>query len=138
MVELKHQKSRVTLILVAAAIAATILARYYEFEVAHQFLIETNLACDVTSQSCFTMDCDANDPECDSSPYEKVEMAAYNAPSCAKEHTCESFSCEGRSGCTITFCSEDTLDEGETCTEIPAISPEEEATTTPEPKEGSD
>ena len=87
-------------------------------------MLFTTIACDPTEKSCFVSDCSVdNDPECDVSPYMKVEINAHQAPKCLEEHTCEAFVCtEELESCSITYCSEDTIEEGEICFENSEIS----------------
>ncbi len=94
--------------------------RYYDYVVKKNFLFDVAVECDPSSETCFVWDCDVNDPECDSTPYKKVEILAQNSPKCLEEHSCENFSCDGLEECSVTTCSDETLDEGEVCTEKPS------------------
>ena len=76
-------------------VALVVGARYYTYIVKRDFLIEASTICDSSTEACFTADCDTEDPECDLTPYKKVEIVANEAPECLEEHRCESFTCEG-------------------------------------------
>jgi len=124
------------LLLLLSAILVVIAYRYEQYVVQRNFLIDVQAPCDPASKSCFVSDCSpTDDPACDTSPYDKVEILDSEAPACLEEHTCVAFSCEGYSNCSIDYCSEDTLEDGEACT--PALTQDagtemtETATTTP-------
>lgn len=73
-------------------------------------------SCDVEKFDCFVADPEVGDPTYQSGPYSKVEIVAKFAPACLDEHTCQNFTCDGFSeGCKITYCSEDSKEEGESC-----------------------
>jgi len=107
-----------TLSLLAVMVVAIVVFRYQQYVVDRVYPIEANLACDPALHACFVADCSpADDPECDLTPYEKVSISAHDAPACLEAHTCDAFTCEGRRGCAIIYCSEAALAEGETCSE---------------------
>ena len=89
--------------------------RYHQYIISENFILYLNGPCDVSIESCFVWDCDILDPECDASPYKKIEIIAKDAPACLEEHVCEEFSCNGLDNCRATYCSEDTLEEEERC-----------------------
>ena len=91
--------------------------RYDQYVVQNNFITYAAVPCSEEEGTCFVMDCTLGvDEGCDLTPYKKVELLASEAPKCVEEHTCEAFSCvEGSETCTETFCSEETLEDGETC-----------------------
>jgi hypothetical protein len=91
--------------------------RYYDYVYKQNFILSVSVTCDPAIHSCFVWDC-GEEEGCDATPYEKIEILAYQAPQCLEEHNCESFSCTGLESCTVTYCSEDTLSEGEKCLEV--------------------
>lgn len=99
-------------------IAAVVAYRYYDYVVERNFTLDVYTNCDPTAHSCFNL----TDPSLgygfEDGPYEKVNITAKYAPACLEEHTCSSFSCAGisESKCSITYCSADTLSDGEACT----------------------
>lgn len=97
-------------------LAAT-AANFFEYRVKQDFLIFAHTSCDPSTTTCFAADCDPDtDSECDQTPYTKVSIAANTAPGCILENNCIDFSCNTYPNCTMISCSEDKLDNGETCT----------------------
>jgi hypothetical protein len=91
--------------------------RYQQYILQENFLLEVNTTCDPAVDSCFVVDCSPEeDPFCDTTPYKKIEIKTYEAPECLQEHICENFSCTGKETCTETFCSDEVLEDGESCT----------------------
>jgi len=123
---------RTFLIFILILLSGIVAYRFYQYVILHNFTVISHTSCDVTRDSCFVMDCSPEEDgaDCDIEPYEKVDIMAYEAPQCLLEHTCELFSCDGKASCSITFCSEETLQEGEVCAviEIPEPVVEEGAT----------
>ncbi len=116
------------LALFAIIVISVIGYRYYDYVVQRNFLLEVNVTCDPATDTCFVMDCvPAEDPFCDITPYKKVELLASEAPACLEEHACEAFSCGASESCTETFCSDDTREEWEICTDASFTSAPEEA-----------
>jgi hypothetical protein len=87
--------------------------RTYEYIVRKNFIIEVDTVCNPEINSCFS----SEELNFGQNPYEKVKIMAKYADSCLYEHTCEQFSCGELSdeSCEITFCSDQTVIEGETC-----------------------
>lgn len=95
--------------------------RYNEYVLSRHFDVLATTECDPISESCFFWDCTVDEEEdCDTTPYGKVEMAAYETPSCLLENNCEEFFCEDYKTCEAVMCSEETVSSWEGCT-----SPEE-------------
>lgn len=103
------------LLLAFLGLVAILGYRYDQYVLKQNYLLEVAVSCDPAAQSCFAVDCDPEDPECDATPYAKVTILAKDAPACLQEHSCESFSCGSVESCTETFCSEESLVEGEIC-----------------------
>ena len=93
--------------------------RYQQYVVDKNFILNVNTVCDPNIENCFTADClPGTDSECDTTPYKKVKILDRYAPKCLEEHNCSSFSCEKyNSNCYVTYCSPDTLENGEKCLE---------------------
>lgn len=105
--------------------------RYQQYVVDHNFKLKVNTSCDPTTEACFQADCDpASDAECDTSPYKKVSILAKEAPACLEEHSCEAFTCDGKASCSISYCSESEVSDGEVCTTPKTQDVEVTATTT--------
>lgn len=111
------EKTPKTLILIIGIIVLAVIAnRFYQYQIKQNFLLEVNTFCDPVTESCFVSDCSLeDDPECDLTPYKKVEVLAAGVPQCLQEHTCQSFSCDGLEQCSITYCSDETKEGGEGC-----------------------
>lgn len=109
-------KQKFLLLALGALVLVTFAVRYKEYVVAKNFTIYAHTACASGASSCFTSRCEDGDdsPEC-SQGYTKIEILAQEAPKCLLEHSCGSFSCNGYSSCTQTFCSKENLEEGEAC-----------------------
>lgn len=95
------------------AIAGHNFVRYH---ILKDYPVSTFTECDPEKHNCFLADIDTSDPTFQTGPYAKVEVNAAYAPSCLDEHTCSNFSCDGIAGfCDVKYCTEDSVDEGETC-----------------------
>jgi len=115
--------------------------RYDQYVLKRNFITYAAVPCSEEEGTCFVMDCSPEeDEECDQTPYKKIELLSSEAPKCVEEHVCESFACPADSTtCTETYCSDDTLEEGEVCyapvvEELPAeLGVEESGTAEEEP-----
>lgn len=90
--------------------------RYYQYEIKKNFIIKLNTICDPNISNCFTAE--SEDINFGQDPYEKVSIVAKYAPVCLEEHICDHFLCPPdlvTSKCVITYCSEDTISDGESC-----------------------
>lgn len=93
---------------------SVIVGRYQGYVVGGDFLLQTKMSCDPGAAACFVSDCQPGaDLNCE--PYAKVEVLARDAPACLEEHACETFSCGGRLGCSVSYCSDAALEGGERC-----------------------
>lgn len=90
--------------------------RYYQYMIERNFTLDINTICDSKVNSCFSA---SEDLSYGQNPYEKVAVTARYAPVCLEEHNCDSFSCPSvlvkNSVCEITYCSDDTKEDGEEC-----------------------
>ena len=89
--------------------------RFIQYRVLQNFTLHGVTNCDTTAESCFVSDCDTED--CDTAPYKKLFVSAKDAPKCLYENNCENFACENLSDCEIIYCNDETLDEGEICSQ---------------------
>lgn len=106
-------------ILIALLAVTTLLgaavARYLAYADG-DYLIIASVPCDATTGSCFVAECGAEiGSDCDGLPYAKATLLAREAPACIEEHSCTTFSCEGREVCSVISCGDDTVAEGERC-----------------------
>jgi hypothetical protein len=106
------------LTVIIVLIIGAVWYRYQDYVVNENFILSVSTTCDTTTNNCFVADCSIDeDPECDQTPYSKIEILKRDAPSCLEEHVCENFSCTGINTCKETFCSDQNLEEGERCLE---------------------
>ena len=90
--------------------------RYYQYMIERNFIISVNTICDQQNESCFSSSPDLSYGQ---NPYKKITLTANYAPKCLEEHNCDSFFCpsilEKSSICEITYCTDDTKEDGEEC-----------------------
>ncbi len=100
-------------------IILTVSASYYRYIVLHDYIIEAQVACDPTIESCFVWSCDPSmegdctgDPEADIWHYKYAYRNAKYIPECNVEE-CDSFTCPsgGEPGCSEVICNEATLQQ---------------------------
>ena len=106
-------------ILIALCFFLVIASRFFEYQVTKDFLIYTTISCEPSSHNCFVWDCSPEDDiECDTSPYAKIQIPMRNTSKCLLEHSCaeNEFVCREENECTLTYCLDDELVEGEVCT----------------------
>ena len=118
-------KSKILIGLFILFVIAAGVWKYHSFFVERDFVIYTWVSCDTTTESCFAMECEEGDEECDDWAYKKMEIPASETPYCDPyvDEECPEPVCEVGSDCIEILCSEETLEEGEMCL---AIEPEEE------------
>jgi hypothetical protein len=92
------------------------LHNYNQYYILKDYPVYALTPCDPSVHSCFLIDEELAFFSTQAGPYSKVEIHASDAPACLDEHTCVDFSCEGMgASCSMTFCSEETKEEGEYC-----------------------
>jgi len=129
------------------SVALSVFATFYRIFIARDYLVDIEVTCSPERSACFARDiCDTEDESCgeedvptETSYYKTVERKAYAFPeACASGSLdapeCADLSCRpGEAECTETFCSDDTVPEGETCVG-PGFVPEDVA---PSPDESA-
>lgn len=110
--------SKYSLSIFLILVSLIVAYKYEQFVIVENYTIYAITPCDTDSNRCFIAKCEEGD--CDETPYKKVEILASIAPNCLKENSCGSFSCfETDAGhCNEYYCSIDTLEDGEDCTEV--------------------
>ena len=112
-----HFLTKMGFLLILALIGGIVWYRYDQYVIAGNFILHADTACDPQKHSCFVLDCIPGEtPDCEIMPYQKVDIIANQAPTCLAEHLCTDFSCAESQDCSITYCSNETLEEGEVCT----------------------
>ncbi len=121
------RKSKILLTVFLLLLIGTIAVTVYKYGIKKDYLIAGQAPCDIQTEACFYFPCEEGDATCDLAEieyYKKVEKKAYNITLCDPAvEGCNPLVCtEGENDCTVTYCSSDTLDEGEECsTATPAI-----------------
>ena len=109
-------KSGRVLALFSIAILIVIGYRFDQYVLQKNYRVDAHTVCDPKTERCFAADCSSgSDPECDPTPYKKVQVRAAEAPACLLENNCDSFSCT-TSSCKTLYCDDSTLEDGEVCT----------------------
>jgi hypothetical protein len=110
----------VVLPLLAVFILCVIIFRYYDYVIQRNFVMDVNAPCDTSTEQCFAVDCSpAEKPDCPDGPYKKIKIKNADAPRCLENHQCKFFSCGDIVSCTTTYCSSNSLTEGESCFQKP-------------------
>ena len=99
-------------------ILITIGYRFYDYVVDKNLILSIYTPCNPSTEECFITDEENAYFDFQLEPYKKVEIVDKYAPICLEEHNCENFVCDNIESCNITYCSEDTLEEWESCVEI--------------------
>lgn len=111
-----HTTSKILFVTTIAVFAVIVFQRYEQYVKEGRFVVEANTACSSEEGKCFVADCVAGEADCDTTPYKKVSIYKHDAPKCLLEHSCDTFSCPSGAGdCGITYCSPDTIEDGEKC-----------------------
>lgn len=103
------KKEYLFLIIFFLVIFCVSIYRYYDYFVNGNFLIYVATSCNPLIEDCFVYEEDEN-----IKPYKKITILAKNSPECLIEHNCPSFECK-TNDCITTYCSEENIEEGETC-----------------------
>ena len=115
-----------------------VLASFLKLYFLQKYWIEFQAPCDPESEVCFVYVCDPESEECTGDPeqdtyyYKIIRRIASDTPTCdPNDEDCGALSCEGISEnlCQVTYCTEDVLEEWQTCTSpedfVQAEAPEE-------------
>lgn len=88
--------------------------------VLHDYLVQAEVDCDPSLESCFVWECDTEEDECTGNPdedtwyYKIAYRNAKNIPACnTEDETCEPFVCpeEGEAECSEVLCTSESLEE---------------------------
>ena len=111
--------------LVLLGIAVTVWG-YRVFFIEQNFVVKNVTECDPQVEICF-MWCEE---ECEEDYYKKIVKNAKNIPDCdSSVEECEPLVCSPEEmGCEVIYCSSDTVEEGEQCTNPLDFEREEEET----------
>jgi hypothetical protein len=131
------RKSSILLIIFFLVLAGSVGATYYRVAIARDYAIIGQIDCDPTTEKCFIYECDPETEECTGDPeedtwyYKKINRKAFNIPLCdPNDENCEALVClEGEEDCEEILCREQTMEEGDVCSDpeiYNAEHPEEE------------
>jgi hypothetical protein len=111
-------KSKILFGAFSLLIVLSVSASYYRYMVLHDYLVQAEVDCDPTYESCFVWECDPEEEECTGDPeedtwyYKFAYRNAKNVPSCEQtSETCDLFTCPegGEEECREVLCSADAL-----------------------------
>ena len=102
-------------------IVATVLLigarRFQKDYIERDYPLTVYADCDQEKHNCFIADEESADSDFQQEPYMKILISAADAPLCLEEHVCQNFECPPDADlCEITYCSTESLEEGEGCT----------------------
>lgn len=111
------------------AVALSIFATFYRIFIVRDYFVDVETVCSPETEACFARDvCDTEDGSCgeddtplETSYYKTVERKAFAFPKACVSGSldspaCADLSCQpGEAECTETFCSDETVPEGEIC-----------------------
>lgn len=114
------RKSKILFSVFFLLVMGSIGLTYYKYVIKQDYLIVANAPCDPNSESCFYMTCAEGYDTCSSTEsnyYKKVEKKVYNIKMCDPSvDGCNPMVCaEDEKNCTVTTCSVEDLEEGESC-----------------------
>lgn len=117
------KKSKILLWVFALLIAGSVGVTYWRIMIQKDYIIEAEVDCDPTLETCFVYECDPEAEECTGDPeediyyYKMIRRNAANIPLCdPADENCEALTCpEGEDECEIILCSEETAEEGQVC-----------------------
>lgn len=130
------EKSKWFFLLLFLSIGISVGYAYYRFVYARDYSVEIHIPCDPAAHTCFVSVCDPEAEECSGDPvqdttfYSVLDKMAYAIPACdPKEDTCvASLVCaDGEKNCTMSYCEESALGDGERCSDETDIVPAEES-----------
>ena len=110
------KKSKVLLVVFVIMLATSVVATFERYVIKKDYLIYAHVSCDPTINSCFYYEPEEGE---EVEYYQKIYRKAYNIPLCdPEEEDCDALTCPvGEAECEIVSCGEETLEEGESCSE---------------------
>lgn len=119
------KKSKIFFLVFFLLIAVVVVITYAKYFVAKDYYITAEAECDPETEACFIYVCDPEvDGECPedeaewTSYYKIVKKKANLIPLCdPNEEDCNALDCIEGMDCEVTFCDEDSVAEGEECSD---------------------
>ncbi len=108
------KKSKILLYCVGIAFIASIGTSFYKYVITKNYQIFAEIPCDPTLDNCFVRE----EEDGTVSHLFKLSRQASNIPLCDpnKEENCQALTCQpNEKNCTISSCSKEELQEGESC-----------------------
>jgi hypothetical protein len=117
------KKSKILITLFLLLLIVVVGFTLYKYGVKKDYLIYGSSPCDPQVESCFYYPCEEGDDSCNPDEieyYKKVEKKAFNIERCdpAVEGCNPLFCAENEDNCVVILCSENTIDDGETCSSV--------------------
>ncbi len=108
-----------------ALVVAAVVWNYNIRIIERNFTITDHVPCNPAQDSCFTAMCDSGMDGCEVEPYMKLQKKASAVQVCQNfiQGSCPALTCAPEEeGCTITTCSNATIEKGEVCYSEPSPS----------------
>ncbi len=114
------KKTKILFIIVASAFIIAAVIKFYLFFIKNEYLIFDHIKCDPYIESCFVYECESEEADCEPEYYKKIQIKGSDYIECATENgTCPRNTClDTFKDCEITTCSEDVLEDGESCIKL--------------------
>jgi len=114
------KKSKILLIIFSLLLIGSVAFTIYKYGIEKDYLIVGQSSCDPITESCFFIPCVEGDGTCnpaDIQYFKKIERKAFNVELCDPAVVgCDPLACfKNEKDCSTTYCSTDTLDDGEEC-----------------------
>lgn len=111
-----NMPSKSFVVIVFTAVVFFSVYQYNQIVIHRNYIVLTHTDCDPLTESCFVLDCDTDEMDCDKEIYKKVKKNASYIDDCTSGHFCPKLSCgQFEKDCSITLCSEENKEPGETC-----------------------
>ncbi len=114
------KKTKILFIIIATAFIVAAVIKFYLFFIKNEYLIFDNIKCDPYTESCFVYECDSEDGYCEPEYYKKIQIKGSDYIECGTEdEVCPENTClDTFKDCEIIVCSEDVLEDGESCIKL--------------------
>jgi hypothetical protein len=113
------KKSKILIWFFVASVVSLFAFNYYRIVVLHNYSVKAYTSCDPNTHTCFKYVCTEEDAEdCEDEIYGKIISNIRAVDLCDQyNEECDDLVCEeGEDDCTIIYCSEESLADGEVCT----------------------
>jgi hypothetical protein len=122
------KKSKILIWVFVIALIISVGTTYYRYVIKRDYIIFAHVECDPKTESCFYAPCEGMDcpAEADIEYYKKINKKAFNIELCDSESPdCKPLVCQlNEADCEITSCTEENVEDGESCSVIESTSSE--------------